>query len=268
MLKDKLVCFILSCDKFSDLWAGNVKLFNEHWPDRDFDTYLVTDKPAAAELPRVQIMAAGDAEWSERLSAALKNTDSEFVFITLDDYFLISPVASSRMAEMIALMDAQGFDYLRFYPRPKRALAGRLDGCPGMYHVDTSCDYSVNLYPSLWRRSFLESCIKEPQNAWSFEVSLSKAARAYGAKCICSCNDDYRILDVVRKGKILHKAMRYFKAHPGIYSGNRPVQSRAYELSLWFKTMLGRHTSGPVHVFLKKVYKRFGGVSYIDSNNN
>lgn len=34
MLKDQMTMIILSCDKFSDLWEGHVKLLEENWPDR------------------------------------------------------------------------------------------------------------------------------------------------------------------------------------------------------------------------------------------
>ena len=44
MLKDTITCLIFSCDKFSDLWDANLKLFRENWPERDFETFIVTDK--------------------------------------------------------------------------------------------------------------------------------------------------------------------------------------------------------------------------------
>ena len=267
MLSDKITGLILSCSKFSDLWDGNIKLFNENWPDKDFGTFIVTDGPTDVKYPGVGIIAAGEGvEWSERLSLALKQVRTEFVFVTMDDYYLVKPVDSQRIADLVALMEKEGYDYLRLYPRPKRATREEVPGYKGVYHVDTTCNYSVNLYSGIWRRSFLEYAIREPKTAWDFEVSLSKTATEYNAKCICSYNDEYSILDVVRKGKILHRANRYFKKHPGIYSGDRPLQSWGYEAGLWIKTMFGRHSSGALHAFLKKVYLFFGGVSYINNN--
>ena len=267
MLKDKLTCLILSCDKFSDLWEGNVKLFNLNWADRDFKTFLVTDKPTDRVLPGVEIIAAGEElEWSDRLAVALKQISSDFVFITLDDYFLIKPVEVAHIMEMISLMESEGYDYLRFFPRPKRATGKELDGHKGVFNVNTNMNYSVNLYSGLWRKTFLNYSVREPKSAWAFEVSLSKLARDFNARCLCSYNNEYEILDVVRKGKILHKANSYFKRHPGIYHGDRPLQSWGYEFGLWIKTFIGRHTHSSVHKAFKAVYKLFGGVSYTDSN--
>ena len=262
MLKDKVTCLIFSCDKFSDLWAGNARLFNENWPDREFDAFIVTDKPTNRIIPGIGIIAAGaDVEWSDRLKYALQYVKTDYVFVTLDDYFLIKAVDDKRMDDYLSLMINSGYDYFRFYPRPKRATGKELMGHKGVYHVDTTCNYSVNLYPCYWSKRFLEYAVQESKNAWMFELSLSKKAVDYCAKCLCSYNDDYVILDVVRKGKILHKANRYFKKHPGIYEGDRELQSRQYEVKLWVKTMFARHTPKFLIPLFRKLFVSFGGQS-------
>lgn len=262
MLGDRLTCLILSCDKFSDLWEGNIKLFNENWPDRDFETYIVTDKPTDRQIPGTGIIAAGnDMEWSDRLKYALQFVKTDYVFVTLDDYFLIKKVDAKKMDDYLSLMSEGGYDYLRFYPRPKRATREELVGHQGIYNVDTTCDYSVNLYSCFWSKSFLENTVRESKNAWMFEVSLSRRAVDYGAKCLCSYNDDYVILDVVRKGKILHRANKYFKEHPGVYEGDRELQSWIYEAKLWIKTVCGRNTPTFLLPLFRKIYVLFGGQS-------
>ena len=262
-MNEKVTCLILSCDKFSDLWDGNVRLFNRNWPDRGFESFIVTESTTDHQYPEVGIIAAGEhAEWSERLSVALQHVKTEYVFITLDDYYLIQPVDADRMAQMIALMERDGYDYLRFFQEPKRATGAELTGYSKMYHVDTSFMYSVNLYPGIWKKEFLAFALREPKSAWDFEVSLAGIAREFGAKCICSYNDDYKILDVVRKGKILHAAQRYFKANPGLYEGQRPVQTWSYEVGLWIKTLFSSHSPMWLYPYLKKIYCAFGGKSY------
>ena len=182
MLADKVTCLIFSCDKFSDLWDGNLKLFRQNWPDRDFKTYIVTDKPTSRTFSDIEIIAAGaDVEWSDRLKFALDFVNTDYVFVTLDDYFLIKKVDNARMENFIELMEKDHFDYIRFYPRPKRATKEQLQGWKGVYHVDINCDYSVNLYSCFWRKDFLAFTVREPRNAWMFETSLSKQAKKYGA---------------------------------------------------------------------------------------
>ena len=262
IMKDSVTCLILSCDKFSDLWDGNIKLFNENWPDKVFSTYLVTDKPTDRTLPGVEILCAGeDVEWSDRLKFALQYVKTDYVFVTLDDYFLIERVDNAKMEDYLRLMIDGGYDYLRFYPRPKRATKEELVGHKGIYHVDPACNYSVNLYSCYWTKKFLEYTVREPKNAWMFEISLSQQAMNFNAQCLCSYNDDYVILDVVRKGKILHKADRFFKKHPGIYEGDRELQSWKYEVKLWVKTFCGRNTPTFLLPLFRKIYVFLGGES-------
>ena len=263
MLRDKVTCLIFSCDKFSDLWDGNIKLFNENWPDHDFETYIITDKPTDRQIPGITILSAGTSlEWSDRLKYALDYVKTDFVFITLDDYFLIKKVDTKRIENYVSLMETGGYEYLRFYPRPKRATKEELNGYKRVYNVDTSCNYSVNLYSGLWKKKFLEYTLREPKNAWMFEVSLSQMAVQYGAKCLCSYNDDYVILDVVRKGKILHKANRYFKEHPGIYDGNRELQSLTYEVKLWVRTVVSENAPKFLLNPLRSIFVKLGGHSF------
>lgn len=258
-LKKKMTMLILSCDKFSDLWDGHVKQLEEYWPDRNIDTYIVTDKPSKKKYSNVKVLSAGDnVEWSDRLLTALSMVNTEYVFITLDDYFLIKTVSSEKMGRMIEMMDRYGFDYLRLFKRPTKATRGSISGYTKAYYVDCSFKYSVNLYSGIWKTQFMRSCVAEPLNPWKFEVELPKMACSYGAKCAVSNNKDFVILDVVRKGKLLHSSYYYFKRHPGIYNGNREVNSWSYEIPLAIKTVVGRYTPMPIHNAIKKVMRKFG----------
>ena len=263
MLREKITCLIFSCDKFSDLWDGNLKMFNKNWPDHDFDIYIVSDKETDRQIDGVTILCPGaDVEWTDRLKYALHFVTTEYVLLTLDDYFLIKPVKSEIINRYIQLMDDGEYDYLRLFKRPKAATRNVVDGFDGVYHVDNSVEYSVNLYTCIWRKEFLAYTVKEPRNAWNYEITLHESAVSYKAHCLVSYNDDFVILDVVRKGKILRNANRYFKKHPGIYTGNRSLQSISFETKLWFKTMAARYTPSFLVNIVRKIYLFFGGTSF------
>lgn len=240
MLQNKMTMLILSCELFSDLWDAHVKQLEKFWPDRGMDTYIVTDAEHPAQFERVKVMATGAGlEFSERLAIALEQVDSEYVFITLDDYFLRKQVSNEKITGLVSMMDAEGLDYVRLFKRPTKATGKQLQGYPGVYGVNTERVYSVNLYSGIWRTSFMKKTVRDVRDPWRFEVSLAKIAKEMGAKCAVSLNRDFVILDVVRKGKILNKANRYLKKHD-LYHGPRPVQSRWYEFKLGVRTWGGR----------------------------
>lgn len=264
-MKNKMTMLILSCDKFSDLWDGHVKLLEQNWPDRNLETYIVTDSPTNKTYPHVKIISAGkECEWSDRLAYALKQVKTDFVFITLDDYFLIKPVQQQAIVSLLEMMEKEKIDYVRLFKHPKRATRQELAGYPGIHHIDTSYVYSVNLYTGIWRTDFLKYTVEEPKSAWSFEVSLAKKAQKYNANCVMSKNNEFLILDVVRKGKILHAANRYFKKHPDVYNGNRPIQTWNYEIKLAIQTGMARILPLWMHKPVKKILNLFGKHFYSD----
>lgn len=235
-LKNNLTMLIHSCDKFSDLWDLHVQFLEKNWGERDIPTYIVTDKESDKRYENVSIISAGEGkEFSERTAIALQNINTEFVFITLDDYLLIKPVSNEVIGKLLDMMEEEKLDYVRLYLWPKCKASARMKKYGKVYRIDTNESYSVNLYAGIWRKSFLESTIRETKNAWQYEVSLPRRAREYGAKCAMSNNKEFIILDMVRKGKFLNKANRFLKKR-NLYSGDRGVNTYWYEIKLGIRT--------------------------------
>lgn len=240
MLRNKMTMLILSCELFSDLWDAHVKQLERFWPDREMDTYIVTDADHPTDFERVKVMATGAGlEFSERLAAALDHVKTEYVFITLDDYFLKKPVSNQVIQSLTKMMDAEKLDYVRLFKHPTKATKEPLPGYLGIYWIDTARKYSVNLYSGIWRTDFMRKTVRDVRDPWRFEVSLARVSTELNARCVVSLNREFVILDVVRKGKILNKAHRYLRKHD-LYHGSRPVQSKWYEFKLGVRTWGGR----------------------------
>lgn len=238
---DNTTMLIFSCEKFSDLWDAHIRLLEKNWPDRDMKTYLVTDSHHETDFSHVSVLAAGEeASFTARVRCACSVIKTKYVFVTLDDYFLIRPVETKRIAHLVSVMEKENLDYLRLYVRPKRATGIAIGEDPDIFSIVNDTRYSVNLYAGIWRRDFLQKTAVGERTPWSYEASLSKIATELNAKCAMDKAQDFVILDVVRKGKILNKANRYLKKHD-LYHGNRPVQSKWYEMALALRTFGVRH---------------------------
>ena len=236
MPMNKMTLLILSCELFSDLWDAHVYQLEKYWSDRGMDTYIVTDKKHETSYEGVKVIAAGEGvEFTDRLKYALEQIDSEYIFITLDDYFLIKNVSNESIEHLVGLMDEQNYDYIRLFKRPTKSKGKRIKGYKRVNDINVNNRYSVNLYSGIWRKEFLKNTLREPLNPWVYEVRLWKVAMELGARCAVSNNHEFVILDVVRKGKILNKANNYFKKHD-IYHGSRPVHTHWYEFKLGVRT--------------------------------
>lgn len=207
-LKDKLTMVISSCDAYSDLWDNHVKLLEENWPDREIPAIIVTDRKNNKIYNTVSVFAAGeDLEMPDRLKIFFQSIDTEYVLITLDDYYINKTIYTTKIIRAVKIMDRLSLDYLRFWPYPHEKK--KVSNIKNAYWIELNGNYKVNLYPGIWKKSFIEKTLTNSLSAWEYEVSLTKLARELNAKCAYSVNGEFPILDVVRKGKLLHPAKRY-----------------------------------------------------------
>lgn len=267
MLKDKLTLVIHTCDKFSDLWDGHICLLRKNWKDCPIRILMVTDKSTEKSYDGVEIFAAGEGkQLSERLAAVLPEVTTEYLLQTLDDYYPIYRIDTEKINSLICAMDNESLDYIRLFKRPDSK--DRIEGYDSLYriHFDGKKDihYQVNMYPGIWRKSFVEMTVNETKNAWEYELSLTRIARENDLYCAMSKGKEYELLDVVRKGKLLHRAKRYLDKHPGLYSGSREVVPYRTEFKIWFRTKIKDLTPQAFVDFLKSVTRRFGAEYYSD----
>lgn len=262
-MNDKITLLIFSCDKFSDLWSGHIKLLNMNWPDRDMRTLIITDTNSKGySFEGVEILAVGEnVEWSDRLAYALDNVTTKYVFVTLDDYYPVNKIDTNKIDRLVNIAETENLDYIRLFHRPWSHI--HFADYKNLYKVDLYDDeYAVNLYAGIWNKAFMRKTVQEPLNAWQFEVSLTKVARKLNAKCAMSKGKEFETLDVVRKGKILRKANRYFNKNPEIYTGDREIVPLGYNAFIEIRTIAKKLLPSKFVDFLKNIGRKHGMTFY------
>lgn len=227
-MNNMLSMLISSCDGYCDLWDIHIELLNKNWNDRQFKTYIVTDKKTNREYPNVVIVPQEGYEVPRRLKAAAELAKTKYILVTLDDYFLIKKIDNNKINRLINIMEKENLDYVRLWPYPHSNI--KMSNYKKMYWINYDSNYQVNLYPGIWRTDFLISTCDTDKNVWQYEVSLTETAKQQGAKSAISMNEDFPFLDVIRKGKILHKAKRYLDKNG--YKINRDVVPITQEIKL------------------------------------
>lgn len=269
MLENKnnpeMTLIINTCDKFSDIWEIQCSLLEKNWNERNVRTILLTDRSTDFQYQNVDVLCAGDGlDMVDRLRFAMERIDTEFIFVTLDDYFLIQSANSARIKELTGIMHRDGIDYMRLYEYPKSRQTTKLTNDGSIRKLTFDKRYDVNLYPGIWRKCFLEKTLSVPGlNAWEYEVSLTQTAIQNNALCAWCMEDVYPILDAVRKGCFLHAAKKFIRSY-GHYSGNRPTIAYQTEIKLacmrWVNTCL----PDDVRVFLKRTFGK--NMKFFSSN--
>ena len=136
MINNDITMLILSCDSFSDLWDGHIKSLNINWPNRDFKTYIVSESNPIG-FSGVDVICCGkNLEWSERLLYALTFVKTEYVLLTLDDYFLVKKIDTELFDYYFNFVKEHDLDYFRLYKRPKRIAKNFVKKTNRIYKID------------------------------------------------------------------------------------------------------------------------------------
>lgn len=254
-LKNKLTMVISSCEAYSDLWANHVALLHENWTDREIDAVIVTDKKNATFFPDVSIFEAGESlEMPQRLYEFAKICKTDYMLITLDDYYIDRQIDTKKIQRAISIMDKYELDYFRFWPYPHEKK--RMKRVKNAFWIKLQGNYKVNLYPAIWRKSFFEKTVDGALSAWEYEVTLTDIARRCGAKCAYSVNGEIHIVDVIRKGKLLHPAKRFLDSKG--MKLDRELISRRQEFKLNAMYYGKEIIPKPLLKFIKKILVKMG----------
>ena len=248
---------ISTCDKFSDLWDTHIALYKKYWDGPLWKTYLVTDKPTEKHYDSIEIIVAdSNLDFPMRIRYALDYIHTDYVLLTLDDYFLIEKTSAKGLQYLAERASNEHISYLKLYDR-RKTNPRKYTEVRQLEPIDLSRKYALTLYPAIWDKQFLFNSVKADMSPWLYEPSLTKYAQEQKANCQFSHAGTFVILDVVRKGKILHKANRYFKKN-GIDIGNRPLISRATELKLALMDAVSWYMPRKLFTACKKTLRKFG----------
>ena len=252
---------ISTCDKFSDLWDEHINLLRKYWIGDDWKIYLVTDKETSRKYKGVEIIVAGEEkDFPMRIKYASEHIETDYILLTLDDYFIINNVYEEKLRYLVYRANNDKIDYLKLYDR-RKTNPRKYESVESLLKIDLTKKYAITLYPAIWNRSFLHNSVSADMTAWKYEPSLTDYARRKNANCMFSHAGLFSILDVVRKGKVLNKANKYFRKH-GIDIGDRPLIKRRTEVKLAIMNYISWYTPRSVFIFGKRILRKFGKTFY------
>ncbi len=188
--KEQVAILVSSFDGYKDAWEPFFTLFDRYWPDCPFPIYLISNN-ARYENGRVVNLALGDdMGWANNMIAALREIPAPYIIYLQEDYFLIRPVDTQRIMDLIAYMDEKQAGYLRLYPAP-----GPDRDCPDnpdVGEISEGAPYRVSMQAAVWRKDVLQRLLVKDEDGWDMEF--------YGSER--SCELEEKFLSVKRKGSV------------------------------------------------------------------
>jgi hypothetical protein len=246
---------ILSCDKYSDLWRPFFQQFHKHWPDCPYPVVLGSNTVPYKNKKVRTLLSGQDEDWSTSLLAILKQIETQYVFLWLDDLFPITDVRPKRFAEALKyLKDNQGVHmHMQPSPKPDEVLA---NGKYGLYKK--GAPYRVNSV-GFWDVVTLRKVLLSGENPWNFEI-MGSYRSSYMDEYYCSMKPLFERLHVIEKGKIFREAHEYCQKHGiPLDTSRRPILTSGWHLrselqKIYFNCMIlvpWQIRSGIMNVFRK-----------------
>ncbi|MGI8955856.1 MAG: hypothetical protein ACR2II_02935 [Chthoniobacterales bacterium] len=167
--KSSVALLVSSCDAFFDAWRPFHAFFEKFWGDCPLEMFLLTNA-LKVHSPRMRGIAVGeDRGWSSNLLFALEQIAHPYVLYFQEDYFLTAPVERTQLARDFTEAMELGADSICFRARSKfdagfRPLNDRFGIVPLSSEGRTRCQVT------LWKRSALQSILREGETAWNFEA--------------------------------------------------------------------------------------------------
>jgi hypothetical protein len=176
-MTDGIPLLVASCDKYADLWPSFFALFRQRWPDCPFPVFLGSNE-LSQTFPGVTCIPIGpDASWSTSLAKMLdKVTESNpgvtYLLLFLEDFFLTTPVDTSRVLEMVRLARARELGCLRLAAGLPLALppSRAIPELQGVGEIASGDPYRVTLQLAIWRIETLRRLLSPGLSAWEFEM--------------------------------------------------------------------------------------------------
>ena len=175
--KSSVAVVVSSCDAFFDAWRPFNAFLQKFWPDCPLDIFLLTNE-IEVRSPRIRAIAVGaDRGWSSNLLCALEKIAHPYLLYLQEDYFLTAPVDRAQLARDFAQVVDSGAESLCFRARSKPNPGFQLlNDRFGIVPLDS--DGRTRCQVTLWKRSALQSILRDGETAWNFEARGSARTQA------------------------------------------------------------------------------------------
>lgn len=157
---------ILSCDKYEACWEPFFELKKKYWEDCEFDTFLVTETKECKYAKTINI---NNQSWTYRFREALKQIETKYVIVMLDDFFIRSKVDNDRI---MALFDSFNdhiacFNFEQAFILPCHEVYER-----GFKKRKNGTMYLNSCQPSLHDKNKLIERLQKNETAWDWELTI------------------------------------------------------------------------------------------------
>jgi hypothetical protein len=169
--------FVTSSDRGRDIFEIVFQNAERMWRDCDWPRYVGFTSKYPDLYGFTAIAAKGPSDWQGELRDQLDSLpdEIEYVYLTFEDSLFLSSVNGAKLNAIADLMVSQDLSYVSLIPL-NRNIPGRvveyvrrkLSKQP-LRRLSLSEPYYSSLAAAIWKRSYLQSLLRQPGLIWDLE---------------------------------------------------------------------------------------------------
>lgn len=216
MNEKNLSILVFSCDAYSDLWDNFFTSFQKFWPNNKFQYFLVNNFKVY-DRSGVNVINAGDADWSARSRLAMNKIESEYFLLFLEDFFLHENIDNDKIIQVFEYVFKNKINYYQLNTTDKEDYyRWEIFENNYIWDIPKNREYWIDISIAIWQRDFfLELLGSEDYSAWEFEFNRNidaKNPNKYSDKlCLLDSRNLIPMCPMVVQGKYYPKSIKVMK---------------------------------------------------------
>jgi hypothetical protein len=171
----------------------------KYWADCPYDVVLSTDTKSEYLYSYSNVVESTHTGNWTRLKETLKTISTPYVFLLLDDYWLIDNVNNDKLDTLLNYSKKYQVGNLRFIAK---WCASKVFNEAEMLRICEIGAYRISLQGGgIWDKQYLETLVGHYDNMWAFEREGSFNEDSFKKPILVTEYQEFPCIDAVQKGK-------------------------------------------------------------------
>ena len=171
---DNCTMLVCSCDSYEDTWYPFFKLLKKYWPNCNMPIILNTEtKTYQYEGLRIKCLKKfknKNVPYGERMIAHIKEINTPYTIVMMDDFFLKRPVNEDELVKVINWMENDPRAVVFSFQAIKDDLNKASEKYLGYNKRPVYGEYKFNFQAAVWKTDYLLKSWKKHETPWEWET--------------------------------------------------------------------------------------------------
>jgi len=261
MASEECSILVIGFDSYKDCWPQFDWSFSRYLHGAASKTFFVSGFENYVSNCGIQNIKAGDLSFSSRLSAGLKEIQTSYVFLLLEDFLPCHGIQASDLSSVIQMMKEKNVSFCQMdlvvsRPRPRPARLGPIKLTFGNH-------YRLNLEPGIWKTDALLGLLSFASYSTpaDFEVKINASTSLISGQLR---HNLHSFINLIEKGKVTFYGQQFLIKNQLPVPPRDVLTKKETDRSI-FRNACSSHAPSFLRKAIKRHRRKNGSTFYSDN---